>query len=654
MITDSHRHQGRVVITDVQPAIDGGRFPIKRVVSDIITVQATVIADGHDALGCALLVESDRHPAPRAIAMKKGPNDVWSGQFEAEGPGQMSYTVEGWVDRFGTWRRDFEKRIAAKQDVRIELQIGSTLIHAAAEQADDKEAKLLSRYADLLADKALPVEERTQLALGQDIADLMDEHPDRSTSTTYDKKLLVTVDPSRARFSAWYEIFPRSCSSGPGVHGTFRDCEQALPSIASMGFDVVYLPPIHPIGVSHRKGPNNANTAAAQDVGSPWAIGGDVGGHTAVHPQLGTLDDFQGFVDAARRLDLDVALDIAFQCSPDHPYVKQHPEWFRQRPDGTIQYAENPPKKYEDIYPFDFDTAAWEPLWDELLNVVNFWIGQGVRIFRVDNPHTKPLSFWEWLIARVKKENPDVIFLSEAFTRPALMYQLAKIGFSQSYNYFPWKNTKSEIQSYFTELVSTNAREYFRSNLWPNTPDILTEFLQRGGRSGFAIRFMLAATLGANYGIYGPAFELCENQPKEPGSEEYLNSEKYEIKHWDTERAGNLRALITRVNQIRHAHPALQRDDTLAFHPCSGDQLICFSKRALDGEDIVVAVVNIDPRQTHAAEIALPLEDWNIDAAEPYRVRDLLTGISYLWRGSRQFVELNPNIAPGHLFALEK
>ncbi len=643
-----------MVVVNIRPEIDGGRFPIKRIVGDRVAVSATVIADGHDVLRCLLLVHAVGAQQLNEIPMEPGDNDTWTAEFAVETPGSASYTVEGWIDRFGTWRRDLEKRMAAQQDLRIELQMGAVLATQASERAGGQEARTLSRYAELLSNRALPTEERAHLATSADLLGHMNAHPDRSTSSTYGKELYVVVDRPRARFGSWYELFPRSCSSDPRVHGTFQSCEQTLPAIAAMGFDVVYLPPIHPIGSTHRKGPNNNGEASAADVGSPWAIGSDVGGHTAVHPQLGTLDDFRHFVKTAEELKLDVALDIAFQCSPDHPYVRAHPEWFQQRPDGTIQYAENPPKKYEDIYPFNFDTAAWEPLWDELRAVVKFLIEHGVHIFRVDNPHTKPLSFWEWLIKSVKKENPEIIFLSEAFTRPALMYQLAKAGFSQSYNYFPWKNSKAELESYFTELVQTDVHEYFRYNLWPNTPDILTEYLQHGGRAGFVIRFILAATLGANYGIYGPAFELCEHEPKEPGTEEYLQSEKYEIKHWETDRPGNLRSLITRMNQVRRAYPALQRDNTLTFHPTTSDQIICFSKRAPENADIVIAVVNVDPHNSHSAEITLPLRDFGIDETAPYCVRELLTDISYEWKSARHVVELDPNVMPAHLFVVEK
>jgi starch synthase (maltosyl-transferring) len=419
-----------------------------------------------------------------------------------------------------------------------------------------------------------------------------------------------------------------------------------------MGFDVLYFPPIHPIGHTHRKGTNNSPVANPDDPGTPWAIGSEEGGHKSIHPQLGTVEDFRSLVAKARQYDIEIALDIAFQCSPDHPYVKEHPEWFRWRPDNTVQYAENPPKKYEDIYPFDFETENWQELWKELKNIVLFWIEQGIRIFRVDNPHTKPFSFWEWLITDIKMSYPDVILLSEAFTRPKVMYHLAKLGFTQSYTYFTWRNTKWELTRYFTELTQTEVREYFQPNLWPNTPDILTECLQSGGRSAFITRLVLAATLGASYGIYGPAFELCENRPKEPGSEEYLDSEKYEIKNWDIARPDSLKDLITRVNRIRRENPAFHRDWSLRFRDVDNEQLICYSKYTDDLSNIVLVVVNLDPHYTQSGWVELPLEEFGIDGQKPYQVHDLLSDARYLWQGSRNYVELNPQIIPAHILLM--
>jgi starch synthase (maltosyl-transferring) len=478
--------------------------------------------------------------------------------------------------------------------------------------------------------------------------------PDRSVAATFAPELGVVVDPSRARCSAWYEMFPRSCADQAGRHGTFRDCERRLDYVVELGFDVLYLPPVHPVGRVKRKGRNNALVAKAGDPGSPWAIGAQEGGHKAVHPELGTLEDFRRLVSAARARGVEVALDIAFQCAPDHPYVKEHPEWFKLRPDGSIQYAENPPKKYEDIFPFNFESADWPALWEELKSVFTFWIEQGVTIFRVDNPHTKPFPFWQWLIGEVKREHPGTMFLSEAFTRPKVMHRLAKIGFTQSYTYFPWRNAKWELTEYFTELSQHASREYFRPNHWPNTPDILTAFLQHGGRPAFMTRFVLAATLGANYGIYGPAFEQCENVARESGSEEYLNSEKYEIRVWDLARPDSLRSLVAAVNRARRENPALQQDSNLVFFPADNDELICYAKYTDDRSNVVIVAVNLAPHHACSGSVEVPLEVLGIDRERPYEVEDLLSGTSYLWQGPRNFIELDPKGCPAHVFRVRR
>jgi starch synthase (maltosyl-transferring) len=490
----------------------------------------------------------------------------------------------------------------------------------------------------------------TEVALDPELGQLMDAAPDRRHVANYGRELRVVVDRERARFSTWYELFPRSTSAEPARHGTFKDLEARLPYVAGMGFDVLYLPPIHPIGRSHRKGKNNVTTPEPRAPGSPWAIGSEQGGHTAVHPDLGTIEDFDRLVERARDFDLEVALDLAYQCSPDHPWVTEHPEWFRHRPDGTIQYAENPPKKYQDIYPLDFETEAWPELWEELERVVEFWIGHGIRIFRVDNPHTKPFAFWEWLIEGVKAEHPDVIFLAEAFTRPKVMYRLAKLGFTQSYTYFAWRNAKWELESYFTELTQTEVAEFFRPNLWPNTPDILTEALQTGGRGAFMNRVILAATLGASYGIYGPAYELMERKPLQPGTEEYLHSEKYEIRYWNLDRPDSLAEFIARLNRIRRENPALQTDRGLRFHEVENEQLIAYSKSDEAGRNVIITVVNLDPYNTQGGWLILPLESLGLDDERPFQVHDLLTEARYVWQGPRHYVELNPQVVPAHVF----
>jgi starch synthase (maltosyl-transferring) len=496
--------------------------------------------------------------------------------------------------------------------------------------------------------------EAARQALSPELARLMSNCGEQCFASTYDKELGVVVDRELARFGAWYELFPRSSSAVPGRHGTFKDLEERLPYVTSMGFDVLYLPPIHPIGSSFRKGRNNSTVVGKDDPGSPWAIGSAEGGHKAVHPKLGTLDDFRHLMECAAQYGIELALDIAFQCAPDHPYVTEHPEWFRRRPDGTIQYAENPPKKYQDIFPFDFEIEQWRELWEELKSVVQFWVDQGVRIFRIDNPHTKPFPFWEWLITEIKRDCPEAIFLAEAFTRPKALYGLAKVGFTQSYNYFPWRNTKWELTQYLTELTQTQVREFMGANLWPNTPDILPEYLQFGGRPAFMARLILAATLGPSYGIYGPAYELCENRPLAPGREEYLDSEKYEIKSWDIDQPDSLRELIGRVNQIRRENPAFRANYNLRFHEVDNEQIIAYSKSSEDRSNEVLVVVNLDPHYKQSGFITLPLEDLGVDPRQPYQAHDLLTDARYLWHGTRNYVELNPQTVPAHIFVIRR
>jgi starch synthase (maltosyl-transferring) len=547
------------------------------------------------------------------------------------------------------------KKIEARQNISMRLLSGVQLLEEASERAVGEDRKKLQEWATVLRrEHEARFSPEMQVALTKELGPLVGKYPDLQLAVTYAKELIVIVDPEKARFSTWYEMFPRSCTPRVGRHGTFKDCEARLPDIAAMGFDVLYFPPIHPIGRTYRKGKNNALETGPDDPGSPWAIGAEEGGHTTVHPELGTLADFTHLVAKARELGLEIALDLAFQCTPDHPYVKTHPEWFRHRPDGSIQYAENPPKKYQDIYPFDFASLRWRELWEELKQVVFFWMGNGVRVFRVDNPHTKPFSFWAWLIEEVKRKCPEVIFLSEAFTRPKVMYRLAKIGFTQSYTYFAWRNTKSEITQYLTELTTTEVREYLRPNLWPNTPDILTEYLQLGGRPAFMIRLVLAATLGANYGIYGPTFELCEQRARELGSEEYLDSEKYEIRHWDLARPDSLKDFIARVNRIRRENVALQNDWSLRFHHVENEHLMCYSKCTEDRDNVVLVIVNLDPHHTHSGWLDLSLAELWSDVQGSYQAHDLLSDARYLWQGPHNYVELDPRIVPAHIFRLRR
>jgi starch synthase (maltosyl-transferring) len=643
----------RVVIEGVYPEIDAGRFPVKRTVGDRLRVEADIVADGHEVIAALLLYRREQDAAWRSAPMQPLVNDRWRGEFQVLELGRYVYAIQAWVDRFRTWQRDLKKRVDAGQDVAIEFLVGADLIEEAAQRAVESQARQLADWVEVLQGQG-GLQEKFEAAQDPELADLMRQNPDQRFISMYDKNLTVVVDPMKARFSTWYEMFPRSCSPEPGRHGTFKDCEARLPYIAKMGFDVLYLPPVHPIGRTNRKGKNNRPVTEAGDVGSPWAIGAAEGGHKAVHPDLGSLEDFRHFVDRAKEYGLDIALDIAYQGSPDHPYVKEHPRWFRWRPDNTVQYAENPPKKYEDIYPFDFETEDWPGLWEEFKNVILFWLEQGVTIFRVDNPHTKPFHFWEWLITEIKRDHPETIFLSEAFTRPKVMYRLAKLGFTQSYTYFAWRNTKWELTQYFTELTQTEVKEYFRPNLWPNTPDILTEYLQFGGRPAFLVRLALAATLGANYGIYGPPFELCVNQPREPGSEEYLNSEKYEVRYWDLNQPHSLKDFIGRVNRIRRENPALHSDWNLRFFPIDNEQLICYGKFTDDLSNIIVVVVNLNPHHAQGGWLELPLRELGLDPAQPYQVHDLLGDGRFLWQGARNYVELDPRALPAHIFRVRR
>ncbi len=647
----------RVVIESITPRVDGGRFPAKRTVGDQVCVEADIFTDGHDAIAASLLAHRESSNGWTEIPMRPLVNDRWTATFRVAELGRYAFKVQGWVDHFETWRRDLLKRIEAETDALVDYLIGADLVAQAADRASGADAGWLRERASALRSGPDPKTDPKALrahATDPMLQTLVLRYPDKRFASESDRELAVVVDPVRARFSSWYEVFPRSTSPEPGRHGTFADCEERLAGIAAMGFNVVYLPPIHPIGLTFRKGPNNSPQAKPGDPGSPWAIGSAEGGHKEIHKELGTAGDFRHLVAKADELGLSVALDIAFQATPDHPYVSQHPSWFRMRPDGAIQYAENPPKKYQDIYPFDFESQDWLAMWQEFKSVFLYWLGQGVSIFRVDNPHTKPFAFWEWLIPEIKRDHPEVIFLAEAFTRPKVMYRLAKLGFSQSYTYFPWRNGKQEIEAYLTEITQPPVREFFRASQWTNTPDILTEFLQMGGRPAFVIRLLLAATLGANYGMYGPAFELQENQPIRHGSEEYLHSEKYEIRHWDLDRDDSLRPLIAQVNAIRNANPALQNDWSLKFHSTDNDYLLCYSKESEDRSNLILTVVNLDPHLTRSGFVTLPLDELELPADRAYEAEDLLSDERYLWRGPRNYVELNPTLRSGHILRIHR
>ncbi len=639
----------RVVIESITPQVDCGRFPIKRVAGEEVVVEADAFTDGHDSIAVLLRWRTEDATEWDEKPMAPLGNDRWRASFQVVELGRMVYTIEGWIDRYGSWEHDLEKRVAAGQDVSVDLLIGAALIEDAASRASGADRDRLATQAAKLRSDA-PLDQRTWAARDTDLIALVRRHPDRSTSTNYAHELGVVVDPVRGRYSTWYELFPRSASPRPGLHGTFRDVIGRLPYVSEMGFDVLYLPPIHPIGRTFRKGPNNVTTAGPDDPGVPWAIGGPEGGHTSVHPDLGTLDDFRALVAAAGAAGIQVALDIAFQASPDHPWTKEHPEWFRARPDGTIQYAENPPKKYQDIYPFDFEAKEWRGLWTALLDVFLFWIDEGVTVFRVDNPHTKAFPFWEWCIGEVKGAHPEVLFLSEAFTRPKVMYRLAKLGFSQSYTYFTWRNTKRELADYLLELTTTEVREFLRPNFWTNTQDILHEVLQHGGRPMFEARVVLAATMTASYGVFGPSFELLEATPREPGTEEYLDSEKYQLRHWDLDHPASIRPLIARLNAIRRDHPALQANEGVLVHDIDNEQLIAYSKQTADRSDVVLVVVNLDPHHAQSGTVTLDLGALGVDIDLPFEVHDLLTDRTHLWQGATNTIELDPSMAVAHVF----
>lgn len=635
---------GSVVIEDLSPTLEGGRYPVKRSLGEPVRIEADVFKEGHDVLRA--VVRWRRMGAGEEGRWTETPlhplgNDRFGAELTPPALGRYAFTVEAWPDVYATWAEELERKLAAGREVASELLEGAALLEATAERAAALElAEGTSEDARALKALAAQVRgggnEAKAAALAPATRTLAARYPDRTVSTRVEPPRELVVDRPRAVCAAWYEFFPRS-GAGPGHHRTLREAEALLPYIEAMGFDVVYLPPIHPIGVTARKGKNNALTAAPGDVGSPWAIGSAAGGHKDVHPQLGTLEDFRHFVGKAAEHGLEVALDLAFQCSPDHPYVKEHPEWFHHRPDGSIKTAENPPKRYEDIVNFDLLGPACLSLWHELKGVVDHWIAQGVKTFRVDNPHTKPLPFWEWLIRAVQDEHPDAIFLAEAFTRPKPMRALAKLGFTQSYTYFTWRNFKHELRGYLEELTQGPAAEYLRGSLWPNTPDILPEALQRGGPPAFKIRLALAATLSSLYGLY-MGYEWCEARALQ--GEEYLDSEKYQLIAWELDRPGNLGAFIRALNRIRREHPALRLYRNLRFFDADNDQILFYGKQTPDGRDRILVAVSLDPFEPQAATLTLPAE--LLERAEAHEVDELLSGQKMLWRGNSAKIRLTP------------
>ena len=642
-----------LVVENVQPEIDGGRWPIKRVVGDSVDVSADIFKEGHDLIQARVIYRPIGMPAWNEQPMRLVENDRWVGTFKVDQNTRYVYSVLAFTDTYGSWRADLQKRLAAGQDVTSELLEGVRLVDEAAERAtDDSERGRLEAYAKRW--RSVDRREAAELAISAELGEAMDRWPDRGDATRYRHELPMIVDRLQGRFAAWYEIFPRSQGTDPTRSATFREAEARLPAIAAMGFDTLYMTPIHPIGRTNRKGPNNTLVAGPNDPGSPYAIGSPAGGHEAIAPELGTLDDFLHFQQTAREHGLELALDFAIQVSPDHPWVDEHPEWFYHRPDGTIKFAENPPKKYEDIYPINFRSPDWKNLWAALRDNVLLWAERGVRVFRVDNPHTKPLAFWEWMIGEVQSIHPDSIFLAEAFTRPKVMRQLAKAGFTQSYTYFTWRNTKLELQDYLTELTQTQMKEYFRGNFFANTPDILPHILQLGGRPAFRMRLVLAATLSSVYGIYS-GFELVENTPRgTPGATEYYqDSEMYQHKVWDWDRPGNIIEDVTRINRIRRENPALQLYDNLRFHFSDGDQLLVYSKATPDRGNIIVCVVNVDTYWAQAGWLEVPAHEWGIAADQPYVVHDLMTDERFTWRGNWNWVRLDPHDRPAHVLRVE-
>jgi starch synthase (maltosyl-transferring) len=639
----------RVIITNIAPQVDAGSYPAKAAVGETLSISADIFSDGHDEISASAYIRKDGETGWTELPMKFVINDWWQVNYQPGTTGWYEFRIEGWVDHYKTWSKGLLKKHEAGQDVSVELQIGAQLIEKAANTTIDND-KLQQWHSALL--KPVNIAEAVQLATSDEVIKTMYAFRDPEI-VTVSPVYKIDVERKKAAYSTWYELFPRSASPKEGAHGTFKDVITVLPRVAKMGFDVLYFPPIHPIGEVNRKGKNNSLTATADDPGSPWAIGNRKGGHKAIHPELGTLKDFKLLVKEAKKCGIELAMDIAYQCAPDHPYVKSHPQWFKWRPDGSVQYAENPPKKYEDILPFNFETDDWQNLWQELKSVVDYWIDAGITIFRIDNPHTKAFLFWEWVIAEIRKTHPEVLFLAEAFTRPRIMERLAKAGFNQSYTYFTWRNSKKELEEYMTQLTKTDMRYYFRPNFWPNTPDILPPVLIHGGENAHIMRVILAATLSSNYGLYGPVYEFGINQPHGT-KEEYTDNEKYEIKHWNWNAYTRIGEVITRVNRIRKQNPALQTTWNIEFAETSNDQIICYTKNDASTGNTIIVAVNMDVYNTQGAHVKLPFEKMGITAPQNYVVHDILSGERYRWHNEWNYVQLNPYRMPAHIFKVEQ
>lgn len=644
-------NEDRIRFADIQPSVDGGKYVVKRLLGETVKVRATIFRDGTDIIGAAIRYHHEATREYKHATLKHRGNDLWEGHFIVDQLGMYQFSLVAWTDVFATWQ-DLVRRKwkAGDHQLRVDFQEGASLLRDLADRVPRGTPRVpLMQAALLLGDPHYSFEESIAIALNPVFTEMSEAYPDHAKMVSTRQVFHIEVDPVYAGFGAWYELFPRSQSLVPGKHGTLRDVLRRLPELRELGFDVVYLPPIHPIGLTNRKGKNNSPDAEPDDVGSPWAIGNWQGGHDAIEPALGTLDDFRMLMGAAQAHQIEIALDLALNCSPDHPYVQECPQWFKHRPDGTIAYAENPPKKYQDVFPLNFDTPDWPALWQEILRIVQFWIDQGVRLFRVDNPHTKPVGMWEWLIGQVKRKHPDVVFLSEAFTRPAMMKELAKIGFGQSYTYFTWKNTSSELTEYLTELTTTEMVEYFRPNFFVNTPDILHAYLQKGGKGAFTVRFILASLLSPLYGMYS-GYEFYENKPVQEGSEEYYDSEKYEIKQRPVDMAGSLKPMIKLINQARRTHPALQQWRNLRLHSVDNKNLFCFSKSTSDFSDRIIVVINLDPLHTHEGFVELKLDELGLINDQVFLVHDLITNQSWNWKGPKNYVRLDPKISVAHVF----
>lgn len=641
--------QKRVVIENVSPEINCGQHAAKRTVGQSFQVTADILADGHDVLNAHIKYKFGNAKTWQYAPMHHTDNDVFAGEFTVEKQGEYTYTVEAWVDYPLTWQHNIERKIADQQHVDVELLDGIQYLKSVV-----KKAKADKEYIDELIE-AFENPESYNFAIteaqSKRLHTIFHNKPTKEFASTYEKSLTLYVDRQKALFSTWYEFFPRSTSKKEGEHGSFKDCLEVIPYVKQLGFDVIYFPPIHPIGTAHRKGKNNTTTPLPDDVGVPWAIGNKEGGHKDILPELGSLADFKKVIKTASENGIEIALDFALQCSPDHPYVKEHPSWFKWRPDNTVQYAENPPKKYQDIYPIYFESADWEPMWDEFISIVLYWNKLGVKIFRVDNPHTKPFGFWEYLIAEVKKVDQDVLFLAEAFTKPKTMQRLAKIGFSQGYTYYTWRNNKAELIEYMTELSQSPMKDYFRPNFWPNTPDINPWMLQGGNENLYIVRHMMAATLSSNYGMYGPVYEQIDNAAY-IGKEEYLNSEKYEVRYWDWTKTNKLTQLITRINQIRKEQSALQYTNNIDFCNIENDQILAYFKQSEDGQNNILCVVNLDPYNKQGGWVQIPRHKMGISGDTPMRMTDLVTGNSYIWNEEWNFVELDPYQVPYHIFSI--